>query len=92
MGPGGQGTDEQEDQDDDQDDSHAIVLLSFFPFQPLSRLMRFEDVPGIAHALFFYWTGVLFPHKQPRNLCNNKPGSFSVPFCLWPFILISHLS
>jgi hypothetical protein len=86
MAPGGQGADEQEDQDDDQDDSHAILLLSFFPFQPLSPLKRFQDVLGIAHELFFYRTEALFLHKQPRNFCNNKPESFSIPSCMRPFI------
>jgi hypothetical protein len=86
MAPSGQRADEQEDQDDDQDDSHAILLLSFFPFQPLSPLKRFPDVLGTAHALFFYQTGALFLHKQPRNFCNNKPESFSISSCLWPFI------
>jgi hypothetical protein len=78
MAPGGQGADEQED----QDDSHAILLLPFFPFQLLSPLKRFQDVLGIAHELFFYQTGALFLHKQPRNFCSNKPESFSISSCL----------
>jgi hypothetical protein len=77
MAPGGQDANEQEDQYDDQDDSHAILLLSSFPFQPLSLLKRFQGVLGIAHELFFYRTGALFLHKQPHNLCNNKPESSS---------------
>jgi hypothetical protein len=92
VAPCGQGADEQEDQYDDQDDSHAMLPLSFFPFQSLSLLKRFQDVLGIAHELFFYQTGALFLHKQPHTLCNNKPESFSIPPCLWPFLLIHHLS
>jgi hypothetical protein len=92
VAPGGQGAYEQEDQDDDQDESHAILLLSSFPIQPLSLLKRFQDVLGIAHELFFYQTRVLFLHKQPHNLYNNKPESFSIFSCLWLFILIRHLS
>ena len=86
MAPGGQGAYEQEDQDDDQDESHAILLLSSFPFQPLSLLKRFQDVLGIAHELCFYQIGALFLHTQPHNLSNNKPESFLFPPAGRPFI------
>ena len=92
MAPGGQDADEQEDQDDNQDNSQSLLLLSSFSFQTLSLLTRFQDVLGTAHVLLFYQTGVLFPHKQPRNLCNNKSESFSISFHLRPFIVIGHSS
>jgi hypothetical protein len=69
-----------------------MLLLSVFPFQPLSHLKRWKDVVGRAHVLFFYQTGALFLHKQPHNLCNNKLESFSVRSFLRLSILIRHLS
>jgi hypothetical protein len=77
VAPGGQDADEQEDQYDDQDDSHAILLLFFFPISALISFKEISSVLGIAHELFFYRTGALFLHKQPHNLCNNKPEASS---------------
>lgn len=90
MGPGGQDSDEQKDQNDNQDDSHAIFLLSSFSFRTLSLLMKLQDVLGTAHVLFFDQIGVLFHHKQPRNLCNNKSESFLISSRLRPSVLIRH--
>ena len=62
--------------------------FSLFPFQPLSLLDRFQDALGTTHVFPSYLIWDLFLHKQPHNQGNNKPESFSIPSCLWPFILI----